>query len=89
MPPKHAKPFKRARPPKRPRLKALPRLLVTTRARHGMTQENVIDRLGCKATTYKSWEKGQCPHAEWYVAIGKLCGIPLDEVIDLVTEGRS
>ncbi len=60
-------------------------LLLETRARKAMTQAAVVKRLGCTATTYKAWEKGQKPRAEWFVAIADLCGISLGEVVGLVT----
>jgi DNA-binding XRE family transcriptional regulator len=65
-------------------LKSLQELLIYTRAKSKLTQTEMIRRLGCTPTTFKAWEKGQKPRAEWYVAIGKLCGVPLERVVALV-----
>jgi len=68
---------------------SLRRLLVSTRAKEGLTQAQVIKRIGCTPTTYKAWEKGQRPRAEWYVAISKHCGVTVERVVDLVTADRT
>ncbi len=63
-------------------------LLLETRAKKGLTQAMVVKRLGCTPTTYKAWEKGQRPHAQWYVGLSELCGVTLSEVVGLVTAAR-
>lgn len=69
-------------------LQPLSELLVMARAKRGMTQAKVIKRLGCTPTTYRSWEKGQRPRAEWYVRLARHLDLSLEQVVSLVSASR-